>query len=486
MVFYEDGQYAYAQQCYRHTILLKPKHHDAHNNLGLLLMSQGEHDLAVVELEHALELKPTYTAAMTNRLLCEQYRETASLQSLAELHGRWEQVHGEPLRKTWRPHDNVPDPERRLRLGFVSPDLGIHPVGYLMENVLSGLDPEQFETMCYSHRAAIDPTTQHLKALAHHWHDILGQSDAELAERIRADRIDILFDLAGHTSTSRLGAFARKPAPIQITWLGYVGTTGLRSIDYLLTDGVMVPPEYEPFYSERILRLPDAAACYRLPDPLPPLEPPPVTRTGTITFGSFNNLAKITHVIELWCKVLTRIADSRLLLKFRGLSDPAIQSHFQNLFVAHGIAPDRLAFRGYSPMDEMLAQYADVDIALDTFHYTGGTTTILALAMGVPVITWPRDTVASRQSLAILKSIDMLETVASSREQYVELAVDWSRRHADLERWRPELRRRMQSSAYTTGTAFMSQFTSTLRDVWRRWCQETLARGEKANLAAHG
>ena len=284
-----------------------------------------------------------------------------------------------------------------MRLGFVSPDFGKHPVGCFLIRALENLDRSQCEIACYSDRPVGDELTARFKAAAGLWRDTLGVPAESLAEQIRADRIDILFDLAGHTARNRMLVFARKPAPIQITWLGYVGTTGLEAIDYLLADRCEVPAEAEPHYREKVLRLPHGYACFDPPADAPPVGPLPAISSGSLTFGSFNNPTKITpRVAATWAGILRRLPTSRLLLKYQGLNSTSARSHFEELFAAHGVGAERLELAGSSPQPELLSCYNGVDLALDPFPYSGGLTTCEALWMGVPVITCPGETFASR------------------------------------------------------------------------------------------
>src|SRR5208282_372290 len=238
---------------------------------------------------------------------------------------------------------NVSDRRGPLRLGFVSPDLRQHPVGFFLVRVLENLLHAELETICYSDRIGKDGLTNRLQAAATEWRDVMGMTDQRLAEQVRADRIDILFDLTGHTAQNRLLVFARKPAPIQITWIGYEGTTGLAAIDFLLADRHLVPAGSEQYYRERVLRMPDGFMCYDPPAAAPPAGPPPLLNNGYATFGSFNNPAKIRpEVVAVWARILRRAPTARLTLKYGGLGDQAMKQRYLDLFAAHGIGPQRL------------------------------------------------------------------------------------------------------------------------------------------------
>ncbi len=294
-------------------------------------------------------------------------------------------------------------------------------------------------------------------------------SDQRLAEQIRADRIDILFDLAGHTAHNRLLVFARKPAPIQVTWAGYVGTTGLATMDYLLADRYEVPPGAERHYQERVLRMPDGYVCYDPPAYAPAVTPLPALDHGQATFACFNNPAKVTpQVVRVWATILRRLPGARLVLKFKGWNDRCVVRRFAELFAAQGIDSGRLEFLGPSPHIELLAEYGRIDLVLDPFPYSGGLTTCEALWMGVPVITWPGETIAGRHSLSHLSSVGLTETIARDVDEYVEVAVALAGDLPRLAMLRTGLRQRMAASPLCDGNRFAMNLMSLLHDVWQR------------------
>jgi len=363
----------------------------------------------------------------------------------------------------------VPRERKRLRVGFVSADLGRHPVGYFLIGVLENIGSESLETICYSDGLRKDDLTHRLQRAATHWRDTIGISDEQLSERIRTDRIDILFDLAGHTAHNRLLVFARKPAPLQVTWAGYVGTTGLKSIDCLLADRFEVPPGSERHYQEWVLRMPDGYVCYDPPVYAPPVAQLPALDRKQVTFGCFNNPAKITpQAIEVWARILHRLPTARLVLKFKGWNDHGIARRFAETFAAHAIDPGRLELLGYSPHVELLAEYNRIDLALDPFPYCGGLTTCEALWMGVPVVTCPGETFASRHSLSHLSNVGLTETIAHNLDEYVELAVAIAGDLPRLAALRAGLRQRMAASPLCDGNRFATHLMSILHDAWER------------------
>ena len=358
-------------------------------------------------------------------------------------------------------HENVHDRHGRLRLGFVSPDLGRHAVSYFLVRVLENLSQEQHDTICYSDRRVKDDLTRRLQAAATQWRDVAGMSDQRLAEQIRADRIDILFDLSGHTAGNRLLVFARKPAPIQITWIGYTGTTGLAAMDYLLADREWSRKEPSTTIASVCCGCRRAICVTIRRDAAPPVGPLPSLTKGYPTFGSFNNPAKITpQVVAVWAKILRRLPGARLVLKYRGLSEPTVKRRYLDLFAAHGVEPQRLELQPSSSFAEYLATYQQVDLALDPFPFSGCTTTCEALWMGVPVITCPGETFASRDSFSHLSSVGLTETIARDLDEYVELAVSLAGDLPRLAALRAGLRQRMAASPLCDGKRFASNLAS--------------------------
>jgi protein O-GlcNAc transferase len=472
IVLENQGRFDEAIAAYRQAIALQPDLAEAHNNLGVALYSDGRPAEAQACYRRALELKPDYALAHSNYLNALQYRAQITPQELLQEHLAYQRRHAAPLQATWTPHANTAEPDRPLRIGFVSPSFGWHPAGRFLIRVLENLDRKQVLSYCYSDRTLRDPVAARFRVTAGEWRDVVGMSDEALAAKIRDDRIDILFDLAGHTGPNRLPVFARKPAPIQITWLDYEGTTGVAAIDYLLADRYEIPPEAERWYSEKVLRLPDDYACYDPPADAPDVAPLPSLTSGRFTLGSFNLPAKITsEVADVWARILARIPQSRLLLKYRGLERPSTGEPFRRLFTERGIAADRIELRGWSAFEEMLACYGEVDVALDPFPYNGGLTTCDALWMGVPVVTCPGETFASRHGLTHLSNVGLTEMIVPDLDAYVELVVRLAADLPYLAELRAGLRERVAHSPLCDGPRAADNLLHLLRGVWREWCQ---------------
>lgn len=465
---YRTGE---AEGWYRRAIELDPQLASVYINLGALLQNQGRLAESRSLLEQAIALAPDDVLAHNNRIMNESYQADATPERFLALLERFEQRCAASLAQTWQPHTNVVDAERPLRIGFVSADLGQHPIGKLMRHVFTGLDRAALGVYVYSQRTVIDDLTRQLQQSVDEWRDIADRSDEEVAAAIRADAIDILVDLSGHTAGHRLPVFARRPAPVQVTWMGFAASTGLRAIDWLLTDAFLVPPECDGLYRERVWRLPHSAACYDLPLDAPDVQPPPSVLRGFVTFGCFNNLAKLTDpTLAAWARILAAVPHSRLLLKYEGLHEPAKQRITAERLTAAGVDPARVEFEGMTPYAAMLARYHDVDVALDPFPYTGGTTSILAVWMGVPVVTLVGQTLASRQTYSILANAGVTETVTHSLDDYVATAIRLARDPARLVELRRRLRPGLAASSFGNAPRFVADLSAALRGMWRAWC----------------
>ncbi len=461
-----------AEECFRRILARNPAHAAAHKNLASVLGSQGRHDEAAEQYAHVLRLQPDSAETRSAAAALEQYRDGVTAAHLAAIHRDWARLHADPLRRDWKPFANSRDPNRPLRLGLVSGDFRRHPVAFLLLRTLANMDRAQWAIHCYHMRPGADEFTHRFQALAAGWRTADQLADAALTELIRSDAIDILIDLSGHTSGNRLLTFARKPAPVQATWLGYVGTTGLDAIDYLIADRHHVPPGEEAHYAEKVLRLPDDYVCYDPPADSPAVRPFASGASGPITFGCFNNPTKFTaSAIETWAAILKRTPRSRLMLRYFTFKDPATRKRLEEQFAGHGISADRLDL-GVADSPEVLGLYNEVDVALDTFPYSGGLTTCEALWMGVPIVTWPGQTFAGRHSLSHLSNAGLTETIARDRNHYVELAVGLANDLDRLAAFRAGLRPRMAASPLCDGPRHARHLSDALRNVWRNFCEQ--------------
>jgi predicted O-linked N-acetylglucosamine transferase (SPINDLY family) len=489
-----------ARVTFERAIRIRPDLVDAHNNLGLAWDALGNPDDALASFERAVGIDPRHLGALTN--LANAYRDQgraadaitsyrkalAATPDAAHVHSnlllaiqyqyhadpaeilaearRYARLHAEPLAEAVESKPTRPPAGRRLRIGYVSPDFREHPVASFLEPILACHDHSLVEIFCYADVAQPDATTRRLEAYADTWRSLVGLSDAHAAAVIRQDDIDILVDLAGHTGGNRLLTFARKPAPVQVSYLGYLGTTGLTAIDYYITDAHADPPGLaEPRYQEQLIRLPECAFCY-CPGEAPDVSPePPASLSGHVTFGCLNNPAKVSEeVLAIWSQVLASVPGSRLVLRTgagRGGED-----RIREFLDQHGIAAQRVQYaRPTATQFEYLEQYRDVDIGLDPFPYNGVTTTADALWMGVPVISLAGPTSVSRQGVRFLRNVGLDELVAETPELYVRIASKLAGDLSRLAALRSGLRERMKRSPLLDAQRLTRDLEAAYRDM---------------------
>jgi tetratricopeptide (TPR) repeat protein len=463
-----SGRYDEAAASVRQALALRPGYAPAHLNLGRALHELGDTRGAQHHFRAASDLDPALVEAHSAYLFALSHDPSISPQDAFREHVRIGDLMEAPHRAAWRTHDNDRDPERALRIGFVSGDLREHPVANLIEPIWRAMGTT-FNRLCvYANGTWRDAVETRLKALAHEWLHVERMSDDELAERIRSDRIDILFDLSGHTARNRLLVFARKPAPVQITWIGYPGTTGLTAMDYRLVRGPAARREaLQALFREKLVQV--HARSFELPTESPPVNPLPALKRGWVTFGSFNRPSKLGEgVVALWSRVLRALPESRLLIA--GVNEQGVKERLEADFVALGVAAHRLEFRSRAPMREYLVMHHAVDIALDTFPYTGGTTTLFALWMGVPVLTLAGESLQQNQTAMSLGALGLSDWVTRSEDDFVERALRAAADLPALERIRSGLRSTMEDKFQVSAERIGREFDAALRAMWRRWC----------------
>ncbi len=457
-----------ALDAYDSVLRRRPDHAAAHFNRGNALKEFGRLDEAVAAFEAAVRLRPDHAAAQSNLLVSAHY--VAGI-APADILARARRYAGMLEAGPPAALANPADPGRRLRVGYVSGDLGQHPVGIFLAPVLACHDRSAFEIVCYADRDRADPVADRLRAHGDQWRRIAGLGDAEAAALIRADGIDVLVDLAGHTAPNRLPLFAGRAAPVQASWLGYWGTTGLSRMDAILSDATTIPPGEEGLYSERVLRLPGGRFCYGGPDDAPDPAPPPCLDRGTVTFGSHNNLSKLgPEVVGLWADLVRAVPDSRLLLKWRSLGSEAMRRRITAAFAGAGLGPERLELRPSSPHRAMLEGYGDIDVALDPFPFSGGLSSCEALWMGVPVVTLPGVAPQSRQTAGFLHALGRPEWIAASPADYVAIAAGLAADPARLSRLRQTQRTRLAASPLCDAPTFTRGLEAAYRQLWTARC----------------
>jgi predicted O-linked N-acetylglucosamine transferase (SPINDLY family) len=450
-------------------IALSPNLSFAYQALGAALRDVARLDESLAAFDRAVELDPRDSLALSGRIFTRQFHSGCDSAMLQDQR-LWDQRHAQTLKMQIAAHSNAPTIDRPLRVGYVSPDFTNHVLAFLMLPLFSNHDQTQFHLYFYSDVANPTPVTQRLKACGGEWRSIVGRSDEQVAGMIRADQIDILVDLTMHMRDNRLLVFARKPAPVQVTWLAYPGSTGLTAIDYRLTDPYLDPPsQSDPLYSETTVCLPDTFWCY---DPM--IEEPapnqlPAAANGFITFGCLNNFCKLNSTtLKLWGRLLGAVPQSRLLL----LSPAgASRKWVERVLGECSIPADRIEHVSRRSRPQYLQYFHRIDISLDTLPYNGHTTSLDSLWMGVPVITMAGSTVVGRAGVSELTNLGLAEFIASDADEYVKLA---SRLASDIERLkrlRSSLREKMKRSPLMDGQRFARNFEAAYRQMWRRWCE---------------
>ena len=464
-----QGNLNEAAASFRKAVSIKPDFSHAHSNLGMTLAQMGRNDEAIDALRRALSINPDFAVGHSNLLFCLSHDPHATPEEVFAEHLAFGDRFEAPFRGRWPRHRNLPEPGRKLRVGFVSADLRAHAVASFIEPLWPALDSRQLEIWVYSNYLQEDQVTLRLRGMAHQWRKVDRMSDEELADRVRQDGIDILFDLSGHTGDNRLLAFARKPAPVQVSWVGNPNTTGLKAMDYYMSDRFSAPPGLlDALFTEKIVRLPSGALFQPL-GPEPSVNGLPALESGVLTFGSFNRSNKLTEeVIALWGRVLNAVPGSRMLLG--SLSDASRKENLAEQFGRHGVDRGRLVFCPRAGMTEYLTLHHQVDLILDTYPYNGGTTSCHAVWMGVPVLTLAGRTMASRVGFNLNSNLGLPEFIAESEDAFVTQAVRWSQRLPELAALRASLRSRMLASPLCQTQVVARWLELALRTMWRRWC----------------
>ena len=457
-----------AVDAYRRAVAVNPGYALAHNNLGVALKDLGRIDEAVAAFRLAVAANPDHAEAHSALLFCLCHLDSISPAALAAEHRAFGLRFEAPLKAGWIAHDNPREPRRRLRIGYVSADLYGHVVASFIEPVWAAMDRQQFDIVVYANTTRRDAVTARLEALAHLWREVAPLSDAALAERIRADRIDILVDLAGHTTGNRLPVFARKPAPVQVSMIGYPNTTGLSAIDYYIADEFFpLSPGKGALFTEHLIGL--AAGIFRPSAAAPPVNRLPALARGEFTFGSFSRLAKISEAsIRLWCRVLSEAPGSRLVLG--AVPDNGARRDLAERLARYGVAESRLTFLDIAPVDVYLARYHAVDLILDSFPYSGSTTSNDAAWMGVPTLTLAGDAYQSWGSAICLCRVGLADFVVEREDDFVAKAVEWTRRLDDLAAIRGQLRARVLASPHTDFIKGAREVRIAFRRMWETWC----------------
>jgi predicted O-linked N-acetylglucosamine transferase (SPINDLY family) len=476
----ELGQFDDARRAAERAIAINPHLAFAYNNLGASLSALGELEQAVTAFRTALRLAPSDSKNHSALLFALNFHGGQTSAEVFAEHCAWGELLADPLTRLAAVHGNDRSPGRRLRLGYVSAHFCNHAVNFFSEPLLAAHDHQQFELFCYSNGSRHDDANAHIQSCADHWREIGPLGDDEAAQLIRDDQIDLLVDLSGHIAGHRLLVFARKPAPVQVTYLGYQNTTGMQAMDYRLTDDWSDPPGTDAFYTEKLVRLPEAFFCYRPSPDAPPVGELPALASGHVTFGSFNNFAKVTPAtLDAWAKILAGVSHSRLVILAHNA--PSLHESLLNRFAGQGIEPGRVHIVNRCPRPEYLTRIAAVDIALDPFPFNGHTTTCDALWQGVPVVTLAGNNYASRFGSSAHNVLGLTELIAASAEQYVEIATTLARDLIRLATLRGELRPRIAASTLLDGAGFARRVEAAYRAMWIDWCQRPTSAGARGD-----
>ena len=470
------GRHAEATEQYRRMLAIDPDHVATLTGYGSLTAGQAKIESAWDLFSRAINLSGDDPQPVAGALFFANANPALSPQALFDLHREWAQRQNGKSGHAFTAWDNTPDPDRRIKIGYLSPDLRGHSVSNFLQPIMAHHDKSRFEIVVLDNAPRSDQVSVHLHALSDHWVRIVGGGVDRVCDIVRELQIDILVDLAGHTSDNRLDVFARHPAPVQVSYLGYPNTTGLPEMDYRLTDAIVDPPgDADVVHSEKLVRLPGGFLCFNPPPPPPEVGPLPCDVgdvAPNVTFTSFNAVHKINRsVIALWTRVLDAVPGSKMLLKAVGLTDGETRRNIIEAFAACGVKEDRLILvertAGYV---EHLQIYNRCDIALDTFPYNGTTTTCEAMFMGVPVIGLAGDRHASRVGTSILTHLGLPELSASTPDDFVRIAAALANDRPRLRQLRSTLRDTMRSSRLMDGSAHAAAIEDAYSNMWKSWC----------------
>jgi len=469
------------QYCVR-AVQANPRYAEAYNNLGVLFRDEGDIKQAISSYDRSLQIDPLSKNAMQNRLLAMnsllQEHLNFEVPSITNYvfneHAKWGEAF-QALYKCCTSWGNSRTADRPLRIGYISADFFTHSVSYFIELPLRLGDKSRVFNVCYSNVARTDSRTQTFRKLAHKWVNIFNKSAEDIARLVQEDEIDILVELTGHTAGNRLDVMAIKPAPVQVTWIGYPNTTGLKTIDYRFCDAVVDPPDTTQKFTEKLIRLPNSFLCYCPPVDAPSVTPTPALANGFITYGSFNNFAKFNNsVLHLWCSILQRVPGSRLLMKCKPFACSIMKQKVLQRFRNQGIDPRRIDLFPLLPTTkDHLSFYSHVDVCIDTFPYAGTTTTCEAMHMGIPVITLKsqgEDNHAHNVGCSLISNIPSIRhLVAKSPEQYIKRAADLAKDFKKLNSIRQSLRQEMLASPIGDGKTFVKNLEKTYQDLWKTY-----------------
>jgi predicted O-linked N-acetylglucosamine transferase (SPINDLY family) len=444
----------------------------AYNQLGNVYLKSSQTDAAINAYKKALNMRADYQQIWSNYLLALNYDPNQTTETIFNEHKRWG-MHVSQKISSQSFHANMPDIYRPIRVGYLSPDFRMHPVSFFIEPLLKY--HQKIDVYCYADTQKPDQVTHRLSKYKNIWKNISGYCNTAVRDQIHADGIDILVDLAGHTAKTRLDIFAEKPAPIQISYLGYANTSGLQTMDYFLTDACLDPLESNPFYTEKLIYINPCFCCYQPPNLSVEISELPALTNDYITFGAFHKLSKVSEdVLSLWSDILKAIPTSRLIIQSITLSDASIIDRYKHFFITKGISSDRIQYFGSQPFEQYLQKHHEIDMLLDTQPWSGHTVACHGLWMGVPIITIDGRRHAGRMVASVLKTLDLTEWIADTPKNYIEKAIYWSNALPQLAKLRSELRTRMLQSFLCDGSTFTQKVEQIYIRVWKEWCDRQI------------
>ncbi|EUJ09242.1 putative O-linked N-acetylglucosamine transferase, SPINDLY family [Methylophilaceae bacterium 11] len=460
------GKLSQAEACLKKAISKDPHYADAYLNLGNIYLDQGMIAEAIASTQRVLAIAPNNVSGHDNLLFAMTYSDDFTPEARLEIAHQYGQL-TKSLAHTPYAQWNVSAQDQRLRVGLVSGDLRQHPVAYFLKAWLAHVDPNKIELFAYSTDGREDATTATLKPYFAHWQSLAGHNDQAAAAMIHADQLHILLDLSGHTGGNKLPLFAWNPAPVQASWLGYWATTGIQAMDYVLVDAVGVPTEHQAQFTETIQYLPDTRMCFTAPEQAPEVAALPALHNGYITFGCFQNMTKVSDdVLKVWAEIMQALPTAKLRWQSKSFADAHIVAAVHKRLQQCGIAPARVTLLGKVSRQEYLAGYADVDMVLDSFPFTGGTTTCEALWMGVPTLTLAGSTLIARQGASMMSAAGLVDWVVNTPAQYVQQALHLAKDISKLTQLRAGLRAQVQHSPLMDGQRFAHQMETVLRGMW--------------------
>lgn len=468
---YEKSLYHYDR-----ALELQPDFAVGWSNRGNVLRAMGMGKESMESYEKAMELDPSSDTAHSNYLMSLHYSDNIPREEIYKKTLEWDEKFGKVKKRRRINFPNALDPDKKLRVGLVSNSFRKHPVGYMIVRALENMDPDKVEFYTFSGvpEAKNDQITKRIYEASEKVFDVVQMPNDELDKLIREQAPDLLVDLSGHSETGRLVIFCHRVAPVQVEWVGGLfDTTGLQEMDWIIGDDVEIPEGDEEWYTEKVYRMPDDYVCYDPPDYLADVGPLPAKENGYLTFGNYNNLAKVSDtMVGLWSRILKSLPDSRLILKTKGASQEAVSGYIHDMFKKHDIDVSRVVCEEGAPHKEFLASYNNIDIALDPWPYTGGLTTIEALCMGVPVITMPGETFAGRHAATHLTTVGLEDWIAQDADEYHDLAIKWANDLDGLEKLRSGLRDKVLGSPLCDGSKFAENLENAFRHMWRDYCEK--------------